>query len=393
MDKFVSPKIILSGEGVLSQVTEHIKSYDASKVMIYADPGIMQAGIVEKLEYILKEGNISYDIFSEVVPEPPIKVANKAVNALRESDAELVIGIGGGSSLDIAKVAAVLKDHDGNVEDYLNLTGTKKLASKGIPKILIPTTSGTGAEVTDIAVFSLETTKDVITDPYLIADVALVDPGLTYTLPARITAATGVDALTHAVEAFVSIHASPLTDTLALDAITRISRHIRTAVWNGKNKEARRELAIGSLHAGMSFYNAGVSGVHALAYPLGGLFKIPHGESNAVLLPYIFDYIWPSCMGKMTLIATALGLQTTGMSNREASITAVKELFNIVQDVGIPTTLKEFGINEKDLENLSQDADKQTRLLARSPKPYSLDAIRMVYKNSYNGELKLGKDN
>lgn len=392
MDKFISPKIILTGDGVLTQVTEHIKSYNASKVMIYADPGIMHAGLVEKLENVLKEGNISYDIFSEVVPEPPIEIANKAVTALRESDAELVIGIGGGSSLDIAKVAAVLKDHEGNVEDYLNLTGTKKLSSKGLPKILIPTTSGTGAEVTDIAVFSLETTKDVITDPYLIADVALVDPELTYTLPPRITAATGVDALTHAVEALVSVHASPLTDTLALDAITRISLHIRTAVWNGNNKEARRELSIGSLHAGMSFYNAGVSGVHALAYPLGGLFKIPHGESNAVLLPYIFDYIWPSCMGKMTLIAAALGLQTEGLSNREASIAAVNELFNIVQDVGIPTTLKEFGINEKDLESLSQDANKQTRLLARSPKPYSLDDIRMVYKNSYNGELKLGKN-
>jgi alcohol dehydrogenase class IV len=391
MNKFVSPLTILSGEGVLSQVAAQVNYFSGSKVMIYADPGIIKAGLVKRLETILNENQIAYEIFSDVMPEPPLAIANKAVQALRESDADLVIGMGGGSSLDIAKTAAVLSRHEGNVEDYLNLSGSKKLLHKGLPKILIPTTSGTGAEVTDIAVFSLDTTKDVITDPFLLADTAIVDPELTYSLPPKITAATGVDALTHAIEAYTSVNASPLTDTLALDAIQRISRHIRTAVWNGSDKEARKQLSLGSLHAGMSFYNAGVAGVHALAYPLGGLFKIPHGESNAVLLPYIFDYIWPSCISKMKHVASALGVHSPGMTDREAAIAAVEGLYHIVQDVGVPTTLKGFGIQESDIDRLTNDAVKQTRLLARSPKSYSIHDIHDVYQRSYEGVLRLGQ--
>nr|WP_246943898.1 iron-containing alcohol dehydrogenase [Bacillus pinisoli] len=391
MSKFISPLKIFSGAGVLSEVIGEIQYYHASKVMIYADPGIIQVGIVKRLENILKENEIAYDLFSEVVPEPPLIIANKAVDTLRKCDADLVIGIGGGSSLDIAKTAAVLSQHEGKVEDYLNLTGTKKLLHKGLPKILIPTTSGTGAEVTDIAVFSLETTKDVITDPLLLADTAIVDPELTYSLPPRITAATGVDALTHAIEAYTSVNASPLTDTLALDAIERIAQNIRTAVWHGTNIEARTELSLGSLHAGLSFYNAGVAGVHALAYPLGGLFKIPHGESNAVLLPYIFDYIWPSCVEKMKRVAKALGVYSSNMTDREAAIATVQGLYHMVQDVGIPTSLKEFGIKESDINQLTEDAFKQTRLLGRSPKPYGINDIRTIYERSLRGELQLGR--
>lgn len=257
--------------------------------------------------------------------------------------------------------------------------------------MLIPTTAGTGAEITDIAVFSLEETKDVITHEYLLADVAVIDPELTYTLPPRVTASTGVDALTHAVEALVSVNATPLTDALALEAIRKISANIRTAVWRGSNKDARREMAWGSMIAGLSFYNAGVAGVHALAYPLGGLFKIPHGESNAVMLPYIFDYIWPSCLEKMNKMAGALGLRTEGLNRRETALETVKELRNIVKDVGIPSTLKDFGIKEHDIDTLAKNGIEQKRLLARSPKPYTLKDIRERYEAAYHGELKLGQ--
>ncbi len=178
--------------------------------------------------------------------------------------------------------------------------------------MLIPTTAGTGAEVTDIAVFSLADTKDVITHEYLLADYAIVDPVLTYTLPPRITAASGIDAFTHALEAYTSVQATPLTDTLALEAMRRIVGNIRRAVWNGQDKAAREQMALGSLFAGLSFFNAGVAGVHGLAYPLGGLFKLPHGESNAVLLPYVYDYIWPSCLEKMVQVAKIFNLLPMG---------------------------------------------------------------------------------
>ncbi|MFB5663623.1 iron-containing alcohol dehydrogenase [Alteribacillus sp. HJP-4] len=388
---FVTPLKIVSGEGAINEVTEVMNNFGAKKIMVFADPGVIKAGVVEKLETQLHSAGLDYQIYSDLQPEPPLQVGENALQALKDFNADLVIGIGGGSSLDIAKAAAVLAENEGSIQDYLNLTGTKALTNKGLPKILIPTTSGTGAEITDIAVFSLEDTKDVITHEYLLADAAIVDPELTYTLPPKITASTGVDALTHAVEALVSVNATPLTDALALEAIKKISSSIRVAVWNGSDREARKNMSWGSTIAGMSFYNAGVSGVHALAYPLGGLFKIPHGESNAVLLPYIFDYIWPSCMDKMVLMADALGVLTENMNKRDASLAAVKELKNLVQEVGIPMTLDKFGISEEDIDKLAENGLKQTRLLARSPKPYSLEDIRDRYKAAYFGELVLGE--
>ncbi|RSL29547.1 iron-containing alcohol dehydrogenase [Salibacterium salarium] len=385
---FASPVRIVSGEGSIQEVPSIVESFEAKRIMVFADPGVVEAGIVQKLEDQLAGAGLEYKIYSELVPEPALEVGNKALQTLRDFNADFVIGIGGGSSLDIAKAVAVLSKNDGNVEDYLNLTGQKELKEKGIPKVLIPTTSGTGAEVTDISVFSLEDTKDAITNVKLLADAAVVDPELTYTLPPHITASTGVDALTHAVESFVSVNATPLTEALAFDAIQRISANIRTAVWNGKDIQARQNMAWGSMVAGLSFYNAGVGGVHALAYPLGGLFKIPHGVSNAALLPYIFDHIWPSSIDKMARMAQALDVNTEHLNKREAAIAAVNELKNIVDEVGIPSTLDQFGIEEKDIETLAQNAIKQTRLLAPSPKPYTLDDIRGRYKAAFHGEFK-----
>ncbi|MFZ4450899.1 iron-containing alcohol dehydrogenase [Salibacterium aidingense] len=385
---FASPVKIISGEGSIQEVPAIVQSFEAERMMVFADPGVVEAGIVQKLEDHLKKAGLQYTIYSELVPEPPLDVGNKALQSLRDFQADFVIGIGGGSALDIAKAAAVLCKNEGNVEDYLNLTGKKELTHKGLPKVLIPTTAGTGAEVTDISVFSLEDTKDVITNVKLLADAAVVDPELTYSLPPHITASTGVDALTHALESFVSVNATPLTEALSLDAIQRISSNIRTAVWNGNDESARRNMAWGSLIAGLSFYNAGVGGVHALAYPLGGLYKIPHGVSNAALLPYVFDYIWPSCISKMARMADALDVKTEHLNKREAAIAAVKELKNIVEEVGIPTTLDQYGIEEKDIEYLAQNGIKQTRLLAPSPKPYTIDDVRERYQAAYHGELK-----
>ncbi|WP_054637487.1 iron-containing alcohol dehydrogenase [Thalassobacillus sp. C254] len=391
MHQFVSPIKILSGEGVLKNIPQELQNFNAGNVMIFADPGIIQAGILSKLEDVLKDAKVSYSIFSDLVPEPPLETGREAVQALKESNADFVIGIGGGSSLDVAKAAAVLYGNEGEPGDFLNLTGSRELENKGLPKMLIPTTSGTGAEVTDISVFSLEKTKDVITDPLLLADVAVLDPELTYTVPPRITASTGVDALTHAVEAYISVNATPLTDSLALEAVRLISRNIRTAVWHGSHEESRNKMAWGSLLAGLSFYNAGVSGVHALAYPLGGLYKIPHGESNAVMLPYVFDFVWPSCMEKMTDLADALGVDASLLSTREAAVSAVQALQEIVRDTGIPQTLDRFGVKEEDIPLLAEEGIKQKRLLQRSPRPYSQNDIFQVYQAAYFGELSLGK--
>jgi alcohol dehydrogenase class IV len=387
MNQFVSPKKIYHGEGSLSKLDEIIGELKVRTVFLLADPILKELGVIQPVLQILEKENMKVHLDTNVVPEPSLEIGNLVVEAVRESKAELVIGMGGGSALDLAKAAAVLAQNDGHVEDYLNLSGEKKLTHKGLPKLLIPTTAGTGAEVTDIAVFSLVDTKDVITHEYLLADYAIVDPILTYTLPPRVTAASGIDAFTHALEAYTSVQATPLTDTLALEAMRRIVGSIRRAVWYGQDKVAREQMALGSLFAGLSFFNAGVAGVHGLAYPLGGLFKLPHGESNAVLLPYVYDAIWPSCLEKMVQVAKIFELPANGRNDRELAIAVVQSLQELVKDVGLPITLAEYPIHREDIKRLAENGFKQTRLLKRSPKPLNLESIEQIYRNAYEGVL------
>ncbi|PLT30688.1 iron-containing alcohol dehydrogenase [Peribacillus deserti] len=391
MKLFASPKKIITGEGSIKQVSEIVKEYKAKRVFIFADPIIVQHGLTKSLESGLRELETKYSIYTEIQPEPSISAGNQAVQAVRDFQADLVIGIGGGSCLDISKAASVLAVNQGEISDYLNLTGTRTFNHPGLPKVLIPTTSGTGAEVTDIAVFSLDDTKDVISHEFLLSDIAIIDPELTYTLPPRVTAASGIDALTHAIEAFLSVNATVLTDTLALEAVSRIAANIRTAVWQGRDTVARSEMSWGSMLAGLSFYNAGVAGVHALAYPLGGLFKLPHGESNAVLLPYVLDYIWPSCISKMARLAAALHLPTQNIHQREAAILVVREIRNLIKDTGLPLTLNEYGITEDDIDLLAENGMKQTRLLARSPKSFTIEAAKNIYLSALRGDIGLGR--
>lgn len=388
---FISPLKIEAGENAIQKLPDLIRGFRAERIMVFADPGVVKAGITAPVIKLLENAGLTYQIYEELEPEPPIAVGDKAVQTLKEFQADLVIGIGGGSALDIASAAAVMFGNEGSIKNYLNLSGNKSFSSKGLPKILIPTTAGTGAEITDIAVFSLEDTKDVLTHEYLLADAAVVDPALTYTVPPAITAATGVDALTHAVEALVSVKATPLTDALAMEAIRRISGSLRSAVADGSNKEARADMAWGSMIAGLSFYNAGVSGVHALAYPLGGMFKVPHGEANAVLLPYIFDFIWPHAIPKMKMMAEALGVSKPDMSDEEAAKEAVLELKSIVEDVNIPDKLTHFGVKREDLQKLTEAAAGQTRLLSRSPKEYSNEEIYNCYAAAFEGRLALSR--
>lgn len=387
MGQFISPKQIYHGEGSLNKIGMILEELKVKKVFLLTDSILKELGVIDPILKHFEKAQVEVDIFTGVVPEPPLKVGNEVLEAVRKSKADLVVGVGGGSALDLAKTAAALAENEGNVEDYLNLTGEKILKSKGLPKVLIPSTAGTGAEVTNLAVFSLEESKDVIAHDYLLADYAIVDPVLTYTLPAKVTAASGIDAFTHALEAFTSVNATPLTDTLAIDAMTRIVGNLRTAVWNGQDKKAREEMALGSLIAGLSFFNSGAAGVHALAYPIGGLFKIPHGESNAVLLPYVYDFIWPACLDKMVKVAEVFGLPTQGKSKREVALDTVKSIQDLIKDVGVPTKLSEHGIKEEDIERLSVNGVEQKRLLARSPKKLDLDAIRTIYTNAYHGRL------
>ncbi|MCM3185600.1 iron-containing alcohol dehydrogenase [Priestia megaterium] len=387
VSKLVFTPLSYTGWGSLQQLLPEVKKYHPAHILIVTDPVLKDIGLVDKVSSPLIKNGYEVDVYADTAPEPPLALGEKLVSYAKSRKFDLVIGVGGGSALDLAKLTAVLAVHDGAVEEYLNLTGTKQISKKGLPKILIPTTSGTGSEVTNISVLSLESTKDVVTHDYLLADAAIVDPELTLSVPSKVTAATGVDALTHAVEAYISVNANPATDALALKAIRMISSSLRTAVANGEDKEARTQMSYGSYLAGLAFFNAGVAGVHALAYPLGGQFHISHGESNAVLLPYVMGYIRSSCVEKMRDIFEALGGNATSLSEEEASYQCVKQLQSLVKDVGIPQTLRGFDIPEYALQKLTEDGVQQKRILARSPLPLHEKDIRAIYQSAYDGAI------
>ena len=372
-----------TGWGAINNLEIELKRLNITNVLIVTDPFLKEIGLTDYLTKPIEKIGINYDIYTKIVPEPPLEIGESLVTYTKEHKFDGIIGLGGGSALDLSKLAGVLSAHEGKVEDYLNLSATRKITHKGLPKILVPTTSGTGSEVTNISVLTLESTKDVVTDDHLLADVAIIDPQLTMSLPPRVTAATGIDALTHAIEAYVSKNSSSVTDALAIKAINLISSSIRDAVFQGNNREARINMSYGSYLAGLAFFNAGVAGVHALAYPLGGQFNIAHGESNAVLLPYVMDYIRPSCEKKLKDIYDAMGFSSTNLSQEEASINCIKELKRLVKDVNIPLSLKEFNIPEDAIVDLANDALKQERLLARSPLTLNLEDIQNIYNLAY----------
>ncbi|OCA84775.1 MULTISPECIES: iron-containing alcohol dehydrogenase [unclassified Bacillus (in: firmicutes)] len=369
------PSQTFIGWGSMERLDEGLQSMKSNKILLITDQILLDIGLLTPYMTPL-QSKYRVEIYTDVEPEPTLACAQRLVDFARIEDFDCIVGIGGGSVLDLAKLAAVISDNEGDVADYLNLTGTKPILRKGKQKILIPTTSGTGSEVTDIAVLSLDGTKDVITHKYLLSDLAIVDPQLTVSVPRRITAATGVDALTHAIESYLSVQANDVTDGIAIQAIKLIGGAIRRAVQNGETPEARSAMSHGSYLAGLAFHNAGVAGVHALAYPLGSQYKLPHGESNAVLLPYVMDYIKEHCQDKMSHLVTMLG---------DEKQTPFEVFHQLIEDVGLPVTLKEYGVKEASLVGLSDDANKQTRLLARSPLPLNKDDILNIYQHAYKG--------
>lgn len=387
LNQLVFPSLSFTGWGSVKQLPHEVKRLKAKNILVISDPVLVKIGLTEQAISPLRDMPLGLHIYSEVEAEPSLANAEKLVQYTKERKFDLVIAIGGGSVMDIAKLAAVLSTHEGDVADYLNLNGTRSITNSGIPKILIPTTSGTGSEVTNISVLSLSNTKDAVVHNTLLADVAIVDPELTVSVPKEITAATGVDAFVHALEAYISVNASPVSDTLALKAMSLISGSIRTAVDDGKNQKARTDMSMGSFIAGLAFFNAGVAGIHALAYPLGSQFHIPHGVSNAVLLPYVMDYIRDSCKTRLGDILKAIKEHTNNYSEEEASFQCINALEGLVKDVGIPPTLKEIGIPDSSLIALAKDAAKQKRLLSRSPMQLSQKDILNIYRAAYHGAI------
>jgi len=346
------------------------------------DKQLAATGLKGQVEDLLKDGGLKGEIFARVDPEPKISLADEGAKLARKAKCDLVVGIGGGSAMDVAKAVAVLAANNGKAVDYL---GLNRVPGPGLPKIMLPTTAGTGSEVTFTSVFVRPDLKkkEGMNSPYLYPELALLDPFLTVSLPPGPTASTGIDALCHAIESYTSINASPLSEMISLEAIALISEHLRTAVHDGTNISAREKMLLGSLYAGLGLANAGVTAVHSLSYPLGGKYGIPHGLANTVLLPHVMNYNLPGALEKFADIAAAMGETVDNMPLREAAGLAVEAISALIADCGVQTSLEELGIEEGAFEELAKIALTVARPLANNPRPVTLKDAVMIYEDAF----------
>jgi len=378
------PTRILFGVNAVKQIGEVIAGLGGHRVFLVADPGLKQAGIIKQVEDLLDAAKIPYTLFDKVTPEPGLKLADLGLKLAKKHKTDCVVGIGGGSALDIAKAVSILLTNGGKAEDYL---GLGKIKLRGVPKIMIPTTAGTGAEVTFTAVFINEKTnsKGGMNGDPLYPDAAILDPALTLSLPPHVTAATGIDAFTHSLEAFVSTQAHAISDMYALEAIGLISSNLGAAYANGFNLEARSAMLMGSLLGGKALATAGVGLVHAMAYPLGGMFNTAHGLANAVLLPYVLEYNIIGSPEKFAIVAQVMGYETEGLPLREAAQLAVEAIHQLNADVGIPSSLEDLNIPADRIPEMARIALTVTRPVENNPRKPTAEDVIAIYEAAFNG--------
>ena len=378
----LTPSKILIGNNSIENIGEEATKLGANKVLIITDIGIVQAGIIDRIKNILENNNLVVGIFDRVEPEPHAKVVYDCVKEMEGGNYNLLVGIGGGSVIDVTKGVSVLVTNGGKLNDYY---GFDKLRKPGLKKIQIPTTAGTGSEVTNVSVLIDENEeKVVIYSPYLFADLAIVDPILTLSMPPKITGHTGMDALCHAIESYTSLDANIFTDTISFKAISLIGRSLRKAVFQGdKDVASRYNMSIASLFAGISFSIAGCNAVHALALALGGKYHIPHGLSNALMLPSVIEFNLPGNYEKFKNIAKALGEHVEDISVIEGAHRALWAIKKISEDIGIPQKLRDLDVKKEDIMELSKIAIKAERLLIHNPRKLNLEDIIKIYHNAW----------
>jgi alcohol dehydrogenase class IV len=376
-----APTALITGNYAINQLGAEAKKLHGSKIMILTDPGVEQSGMIEQVERPLIDVGLEVGVYAKAVPEPPMSSVQEGVDFAVKGGYDLIVGFGGGSAIDVAKITAIMAKYpDMKLED---MVGVDKVPHKGLPVIAVPTTAGTGSEVTAIAIFANEklNVKQGIVSPNLIPDVALVDPVLTWTCPPHVTAASGLDALIHCIEAYISTNATMHTDPLAFEGIKLIAGSIRTATFDGSNAWARHQMAMGSLLGGIAFGNAGVGAVHALSYPIGGTFHVPHGVANTLMLPWVMEYNMVACLKWFTEVGQAMGENMDGLSVREGAQKTVDALKTLAEDLQVPIYLSDVGIPESAIDELVDGAMTQVRLLNNNPRKLSRGDMVQIYKN------------
>lgn len=379
--QFQTAQNIVAGPNSLQLLGEKLNllGVEVKSALIITQPPMVDLGFVEQIVSQLSAKGISADTNTNILPEPTLENIEQVFEATASKNYDVLIGIGGGSVLDTTKILSVLKTNDASVEQLL---GTDLVANAGVPTILIPTTSGTGAEVTPNAIVTLpdQELKVGIVSKYLLPTLVILDPVLTVKLPKPITAATGMDAFTHSLESFISTKANPISDMFALESIRLISSSIVEAYQNGDSIEAREKMLVGSMYGGMALTSAGTAAVHALAYPLGGKYKIPHGVANSMLLPHVMKYNMDAITDRLALVAEPMGISAQGLSNSELAEKVVEKITEWTNVLEIPQDLKNYGVKEEELPEISVSASQVTRLLNNNPKKLSLADIEAIYR-------------
>nr|WP_263324758.1 iron-containing alcohol dehydrogenase [Neobacillus sp. Marseille-Q6967] len=353
--RYELPTAIEFGRGYVKKLHEHVTKLGGSNVLIVGDPGVLQAGIVQKLEAPLEAAGIPYTVFTEVGMEATIESVDQGTDLAKEMGCDIVVGVGGGSALDTAKAVGLMIKNPGNIRDYV---GIDLVPGPGAPVIAIPTTAGTGSELTRFSVLSDKAAQAKLSvgSMYNCPSLALCDPELTVTLPPHITAATGMDALTHALESYVNKATQPISEALSEQAMKLVAKSLRLAVVQGENVDARHDMLLASTIAAMAFNTTRLGLAHALAMPLGGLFKIPHGVVNAILLPEVMKFNLIGNQKKFAEIARIFGEKVEGLTEREAAERAVEAIRQLNKDIGITQTLSDYGVKEEHLDMIVDEA-------------------------------------
>ena len=379
---FYSPKRIILGQNVVGKVGEEAKALGSRRAIIVTDPGIVSAGYAKVVEDSLREKQIEFGLFDQLEPEPPAGLVAKCSQMIREGKYDLVIGVGGGSSLDVAKGASLMVTNPGTILDY---AGMEMVPKPGLPKILIPTTAGTGSEVTRVFVLTDERdqTKKTIGSTFAVPEVAILDPMLTLSMPPHITANTGMDALVHAIESYVSAITTPYAEILAIEAISLIAHNLPLAYSKGNNLIARYNMLLASNIAGLAFGSSRTGAVHGLAYVIDIDYHLPHGRANAIMLPHVMNFNKTGNLRKFAKIGEAMGENVEGLSVYEAADRSIEAVKNLLQAVQIPFRLSQYGISSDDLPKLVEGGMKQARLFVPNPRDLTPEDVRSIYESAF----------
>lgn len=384
---FRSPAITLTGGYSVNQIGDALHELGVTKVFLVVDKLVYELGLLKGCLQSIQFSGIEFSVFSEVAGEPDSDIVTKGIEQLTKSGADFVLGVGGGSALDVAKAVAVMVDYQGPISEF-KVGG---LASRRIGLGAIPTTAGTGSEVTDITVVKdLESgVKLPIKGPALVPDLAIIDPALMVGVPAEVTAATGMDTLTHAIEAYVSKQSNPLSKAYAYHAVEAVALSLRRAVGCGENLDDRYDMAVAAYKAGLAFSNAGLGLTHAIAHQVGAKFHIPHGTANAILLPYVMAFNALVSEAEYAELAAAFGVARENMTQRECCWAAINAVIQLVSDLGLPTSLEKNDISLDNMLQLAEDALEDI-CLSGNPRSVTVNQVIELLQNAQSGTIPKG---